>query len=35
MFTMSILGRNVSLRRIEDAAAVLDNMTLEKNDGST
>lgn len=34
MFTMSILGRNVSLRRIEDAAAVLDNMTLEKNDGS-
>ncbi|CAD6589288.1 MAG: Glutamate--tRNA ligase mitochondrial [Alectoria sarmentosa] len=35
MFTMSILGRNVSLRRIEDAAAVLDNMTLEKNQGST
>ena len=31
MLTMSILGRDVSLRRIEDAATVLENMTSEAN----
>ena len=30
--TMSILGRDVSLRRIEDAAAVLEKTTSEGND---
>ena len=32
MLTMSILGRDVSLRRIEDAATLLKNMTFEAND---
>ena len=32
MLTMSILGRDVSLRRIEDAATVLENMMFEAND---
>ena len=31
MATMSILGRDVSLKRIEDAAAVLKRMELEEN----
>ena len=30
--TMSILGRDVSLRRIEDAATVVENMIFEAND---
>ena len=30
--TMSILGRDVSLKRIEDAATVLEQMTFEVND---
>ena len=33
--TMSILGRNESLKRIEDAATVLEKMTFEASDGST
>lgn len=33
--TMSILGRDVSLRRIEDAATVLEKMMFEANDNST
>ena len=32
MLTMSILGRDVSLRRVEEAATVLENMTSEAND---
>ena len=32
MLTMSILGRDVSLRRIEDAATELKNMAFETND---
>lgn len=35
MLTMSILGRDVSLKRIEDAAAVLGKMIFEANDSST
>ena len=35
MLTMSILGRDVSLKRIEDAATVLEKMTFEANDSST
>lgn len=34
MLTMSILGRDVSLKRIEDAAAVLEKMTFETNNSS-
>lgn len=34
MLTMSILGRDASLNRIEDAAAVLEKMILEANDSS-
>lgn len=32
MLTMSILGRDVSLKRIEDAATALEKMTFEAND---
>ena len=32
ILTMGILGRDVSLRRIEDAATVLEKTTLEAND---
>ena len=35
MLTMNILGRDVSLKRIEDAAVVLKKMTLEANGRST
>ena len=35
MLTMSILGRDISLRRIEDAATVLEDMTFEENDSPT
>lgn len=34
MLTMSILGRDVSLKRIEDAATVLEKMTFEANNSS-
>lgn len=34
MRTMSILGRDVSLKRISDAAAVLEKMGFEANDSS-
>ena len=34
MLTMSILGRDVSLKRIEDAATVLEKMTFEANNTS-
>lgn len=34
MLTMSILGRDVSLKRIEDAAAVLKKMTFATNHSS-
>ena len=34
MATMSILGRDVSLKRIQDAAAVLKRMELEENNRS-
>ncbi len=33
--TMSILGRDESLKRIEDAATVLEKMTFEASDSST
>ena len=32
VLTMSILGRDVCLKRIEDAAVALDNLRLEAND---
>ena len=35
MLTMSILGRDESLRRIEDAATVLESITFEANDSLT
>lgn len=35
MLTMSILGRDESLRRIKDAATVLENTTFEANDSTT
>lgn len=34
MLTMSILGRDVSLKRIEDAASVLEKMVFEANESS-
>lgn len=34
MLTMSILGRDVSLKRIKDAAAVLERMEFEANESS-
>ena len=34
MLTMSILGRDVSLKRIEDAATVLEKIIFEANESS-
>ena len=34
MLTMSILGKDVSLQRVEDAATVLEKMTLEADSNS-
>ncbi len=34
MLTMNILGKDVSLKRIEDAAMVLEKVTFEANGSS-